>query len=59
MNSMKDFCDCDSTSIRWFKMVATVSRWSFMFRFALLSGSDKIYIGSEGENEDLRRLLFS
>ena len=30
-----------------------------MFGFALPSGSDKIYAGSEYETEDLRHLLFS
>ena len=56
---MEDFCDCICASIYWFKMVATEFHWSFVFGFALPSGSDKIYTGSEDENEDLRHLLFS
>ena len=59
INSMEDFCDCICASIYWFKMVATELHWSFVFGFALPSGSDKIYTGSEDENEDLRHLLFS
>ena len=58
MNSIGDFCDCICASIYWFKMVATELHWSFVFVFALPSGSDKIYAGSEDENKDLRHLIF-
>lgn len=54
MNSMKDFYVCDSVSIHWFKMVTTVLHWSFALGFALISRSDKIWMGSEYANEDLR-----
>ena len=59
MNLTKDFCDCICASIYLFKMVAMELHWSFGVRVCLPFGSDKIYTGSEDENEDLRHLLCS